>query len=238
MNNKLYIKKRNGEFEDVTSKILTSSNITDLDYIIKKYNRIEYAYIRTETLDKINELIDVSTSFEGETININKMFYKKYNETTKEYNVPFDASFIDANRFNVAEADKTIDDKLFDKFQNDNFIISAIYHENDDNSETIDNYTWTSVPLGTNSTYKYEWQIMRTSEIVTSIDGNIHKEMWNYFTYPILINKFNDNYIGNDNASIHIDDKLCIRIDENYYDASVDSNGNLIFEKLITVQNG
>jgi phosphoglycolate phosphatase-like HAD superfamily hydrolase len=232
MSKKLYIKDKDGTLINVTSDILSAVNINELEYLLNEYNHIEYAYIRTKTLSEIDSLIDVETFIDNKPININTMFYKKYDVNTG--NVPYDPSFINVNRFNSTANAKDI---LFNKFQKANFIISAIYRENG-TSEKIDDTYWTTQPQGVNDEYRYEWQIQRFRKMYKKDDGK-YISMWSYFTYPILINSYYEapNHLGSDSNAFWSDnDALYIKLNGNNYIIK-ESNNNLVFEKVLTMNN-
>jgi hypothetical protein len=230
MSKRLNIQDANGNFIDVTSEILSVDNINELKYLLNEYEHIEYAYIRTKTLDEINSLIDVETYINDKPINIKTMFYKEYNVDTG--NIPYDPSFINVNRFNST---LDIKDILFNKFQNANFIISAIYKENG-KDEAIDDTHWTSQPQGVNAEYMYEWQIQRNRKMYINDKGE-YVGMWNYFTYPILINSYTSNCIGGDSNAFWGDNSgLYIKLNGNNYIVK-ESNNNIVFEKVLTMNN-
>lgn len=229
MAKKLRIKDASGNFIDVTSEILSVDNITELKYLLNNYNHIEYAYIRTKTREEIDDLINVITYIDGYPININTMFYMPYDN--KYGNIPYNSKFIDVERFN--NSSNTTINKLFKKFQNSNFIVSAIYRGNDI-MEAIDDAYWTTQPQGVNSEYKYEWQIQRTRKMVKNKEGE-YVGLWDYFTYPILINSYSNTAIENEKFGIWVDEHgIHIKNNNNLYDVEI-NNDNLSLKKLVTL---
>lgn len=203
MSHKFYIKHPNGKKIDITSDLLKQiklDNETEQEIIKSvldnEFEIKEVAYIRTKTLDEINDLIEVTTYLDTDTpINISSMFFKK------DLNELYDENFLSYNTYLDSLNDHPVTSlgKLYKIFQNKKFIVSAIY-KNNNIEEDIDPKHWTFSPQGVNNEWPFEWKIERVKKI-KNVDNKIVLQ-WMPFTYPILYNNF---YTGIDNNNIQCD---------------------------------
>ena len=187
------IKKQIGLKNDLCSKDEVKNIIRD------EIVMMESAYIRTKTIDEIKDLIEVTTYIDDETpIVISSMFFK--NDSDELY----DNNFVSYNTYQDSKNDspKTSLGKLYKLFSKNDFIISAIY-KNNNIEEEIDPKHWTSVPRGVNSEWPYEWKIQRVKR-AKKFNNGVIDYLWEPFTYPVLYNNY---YVGNDINNIECNDE-------------------------------
>lgn len=210
MSQKFYIKTETGKKIDITSDVLKNMRVESskleremikrdvTNTLNNEFEIKEVAYIRTRTMDEINDLIEVSTYLDRTTpINISSMFYKKdsselYDEKFMSYDIYLDS---------LLSTPTTTRGRLFKLFQNKKFIVSAIY-KNNNVDEDIDPKHWTFNPQGVNAEWPYEWKVERVKKLKTFENGK-SELIWEPFTYPILYNNF---YTGNDYNNIQCND--------------------------------
>lgn len=225
---KIMAKDANGHLIDVTKEIVKVNHNKMID-ILSDVDVVEYAYIRTKTLDEINELIEVETYLDSETpITISSMFYKRPNGD-ENYKIPYNNKFISYETYADSQLKNptTPLGKLYKRFQKKNFIISAIYRNNNID-ENIDPKHWTSVPLGVTSEWPYEWRIERTRSMRQWLIDRV-EYTWSYFSYPVLINSYKT---GNDENNIECnDDGIVITIKGIKYDLIVNDDYSLKLQR-------
>lgn len=233
MSYRLTVNAGNNSFVDVTDDILYKNFYTKrevkelLDNYFKSNVITEHAYIRTKTLNEIDSLIHVDTYINNNTINMSNMFYKRTGIDNKY--IPFNSEFTSYKTYkdSIKDVPTTVIGKLNKMFQKNNFMISAVYRNNDV-YEDIDDRHWTAEPQGVDIEWKYEWEIKRFKKYVEFEDGT-SAFIWTPFTYPVLINRY---AIGNDKYNIFCsDDAIYLTQNNIIYDLIINDDNTLSVQK-------